>query len=501
MRYMLTIFLTPLIVLAWGITMSWEAVKGSMRMLRLVRKWRDKDKPTHGDAHFADDKFLKRKGYFKPEGFFAGVSEKGRRIYTKPERNALMMAHPGAGKSQHFIAAIRAVLERPAEKLPFMLVGDADGEIYEATAKLFASAGYNIARIDAVQPEDWSRYDVLAELDPTDEDRYDRALDAFCRLIITEEAGSKQPHFVDFARLLLKCVITVNVKYENNDKPINELIGELINSTKREELFKRSKKYGDDYVTAALDTMGKMEGKPEGLSMMSSSLRKLEGWNNAAVRKITSYGPDLQGSYTRGWNFDKFLRQEQPAVLFLRTGIEQSGGDLSRVVYGNAINAVANIRNITRQPLTRELEIFMDEGGLTGYCNAIENAYSRQRKSGVRLRMCFLSLKEFKDTYPSADTIINGCDLVVFGGGKDDDLARKVSDLIGDFTVESRSRSESDQGESKGVNEQPRRLIKPDEIRRLGEEEALLLLDNIVVRGRKPWKKVKSKKRTIIKYL
>lgn len=507
MDLILAITIGPFVVayrlIEWAFVVVVKSVGGSMRMIAAIRRWRDKPKPTHGDARYADDKTLKNLGHFENHGFLMGVTESGKRVFTHPERSAIIMAPPGTGKSQHFIAALRAVTERPSGRLPFLIIGDADGELFRATSKLFAARDYHVMRLDAVEPDEWTKYDLLSDLDPSflNQFRYDRSLDALCKLIVPDEVNTKQPHFVEFARLLLKCVITVNVKYEGNNKPIGELVNELLSESKREDLFKRSKKYGDEVVTAALGVMGKLGDKPEGLSMMTTALRKLESWNDAAVKELTNYGTDIHGNYTRGWNFAQFFNSEKPIVLYVRTGIDKAGGDLSRVIYGNAINTVAHIRNKTGKPLKRELEVFMDEAGLTGYCEPIEIAYGRQRKAGVRVRACFLSMSEFKQTYQNWGDMWSGSDVVVFGGGKDDDLAKRVSELIGDYTIENKSRSESDHGASKGSSEQARRLIKPDEIRSLSYRQELMLLDSIVAKGQKPWKRVEKKGQASINYL
>ncbi len=476
-------------------------VGGSVKMISAIRRWRNKPKPIHGDARYADDKTLRKLGHLDNSGFLMGVTQSGKRVFTNPERSSIIMAPPGTGKSQHFIAALRAILERPDDRLPFLIIGDADGELYRATSKLMQARGYNVLRVDAVEPDEWTKYDILSDIvppkvtDPNNENRwrYDRALEALCKLLVPDEPHSKQPHFVEFARLLLKCVITVNIRYEGNNKPIGELVNELISEEKRADLFKRSKKYGDEVVTAALGVMGKMGDKPEGLSMISTSLRKLDAWNDAAVKELTNYGTDMHGTYTRGWNFQKFFTQDTPMVLFVRTGIDKAGGDSSRVIYGNAINTVAHIRNKTAQPLKRELEVFLDEAGLTGYCEPIEIAYGRQRKAGVRVRMCFLSMKEFKKTYVNAGDMWNGSDVVVFGGGKDTELAKEISELAGEYTIENKGRSQGDHGESKSLNEQARKLVKPDEIRGLAYQEELMLMDNIVAKGVKPWRKASKR--------
>lgn len=490
MRFLWATITTPFYVMYWGGAFTVHAVAGAYRMAKALRKWRDKDKPTHGDAHYEDDKSLKKRGYLTNNGFLAGVTAKGKRVFTRPERTVIMLAPPGAGKSQHFISDLRAKMQRTDDKLPHLVIGDAADELYRNTAKLLGARGYQIAKIDLVEPDGWTKYDVLSGLDTTMPKRFlfGRQIDAICRLLVTDEPNSKQPHFLEFARLLLKCAIIINVKYEGNDKPIADIVAELINDEKREALLKRAKVYGDDLVSAALGTMAKMQDKPEGLSMMSTALRKLEGWLDESIREVTTYGPDVHGKYQRGWRFEQMLSSEKPVALFIHTGTnETASGNMARLLYGNAINAVSTMLD-TGQKMTRELEVMVDEAGLIGYCNAISHAYNRLRKAGVRIRMCFLGLDEFQQTYPDYKKIWAGSDIIVFGGSNEVELGRNISEIIGDITVQSRSESESDSGGSKGKSEQPRRLIKPDEIRRLEYDQELMLLDNLVVKGRKPWR-------------
>lgn len=482
--------------LIWNLSLSilFNLFEGAKVVLTAWRRYRNPPQPTHGNAKYEDAKSLKKKGYFANFGFLACVTDRGRHVFTRPERTVVMLAPPGAGKSQHFIADLRAKMRRPDEKLPNLIIGDAADELYRTTAKTLAARGYQIFKTDLVEPDGWSKYDVLSGLDPSigAEYLYGRQLDAICRLFVPDEPNSKQPHFYEFARLLLKCAVTVNVKYEGNNKPIADIIAELIDDDLRDDLVKRSKKYGDPIVSAALKSMAKMQDKPEGLSMMTTSLRKLEGWLDPAAREVTTFGKDIHGNYRRGWRFEQMLMHDRPVALFIHSGTnETAAGPLVRMIYGNAINAVSTLLD-TGQTMPRELEVMVDEAGLAGYCHAIPHAYNRLRKAGVRLRMCFLGLSEFKETYPNAMLMLAGSDIITFGGSNEKDLAEYVSMLAGEYTVQSRSESESTSGESKGRSEQPRRLIKPSEWRGLGDDKALAFLDNIVVLGRKPWRRGKG---------
>lgn len=488
---------------ALGLIVSFPRyVWGSWNFLLAVKRWRQKGKPTHGDASFALDKTLKQRGYLNPQGALMGISPKGRRFYGRDERSVILMAPPGAGKSQHFIADLRQVLARPPAKLPFLIIGDAADELYRKLAPRMQSAGYEIAKIDVPEPHLGTKLDILSGIHPGNPDDPDDVrkytfytkVEQLCEAMIPDEPNSKNPHFVDFTRLLLSCAVIVDIKYEGNQRPVGDIIDMLVDDEARGEMLKRAEGYKDPHLRATLRTMAKFQDKPEGLSMMSTSLRKLKTWNHPAVREITTFGPDMNNRYTRGWNFSQMLSQEKPVVVFIRSGYQDAGSSLTRIVYNKAISEIAELWDATGTPLPRDLLIYIDEAGMTGYCPAFVRAFSRLRKVGVRLRMAFVGMEEFRETYANnSKTILDGCDLVVYGGSSDMDLNEYASKRAGETTVQSRSENESDHGQSKGKSEQPRRLVKFDEFTRLDLDRQVAFIDNLVVKGPKTWRKVTNR--------
>jgi len=475
----------------------WEALRFPYATWQ---RYKNPPQPTHGNARYADFKTLRKKGYLKPVGFLACILRRGYfgkpvKVYTRSERSVLIMAPPGAGKSQHIIADLKDVAKRPYPVLPFLLVGDAGNELFTATGPIFKSVGYQLSKIDGVEPDLFTKYDILSGLSPKFIDRFkfQTRLKGICEAMVAEEPNSKHPHFVQFARLLLKCVIAVDVLYEGNARPICDLVDILFDDEAREEMLKRAKAYNDVFISKTLKTMQDMQKNGEGVSMMSTALRKLEPWSDPAIREITTFGYDENGKYYRGWNFTQMYSQEKPVVLYIRTGYEDVGGALARIIYSNAVNEVSAIWDETNKPLRRELLIYVDEAGLAGNVSAFIKAFSRLRKVWVRLRLCFVGMDELKKVYPDDyKTLLNGCDMTVFGGGNDTDLFKYASDLAGEFTVQSKSESESTNGESRGRSEQPRKLVKQDEFRRSERLEVYAYVDNLVVKGETTWRKNKK---------
>ena len=136
----------------------------------------------------------------------------------------------------------------------------------------------------------------------------------------------------------------------------------------------------------------------------------------------------------------------------------------------------------------RPVLILIDEADSLGYSEQIESTITKLRAMGVSIVMCMQSLEQLKANYPKAGAIRDACEAwMISGGEKNLGLAREISELGGDYTIETASHNESDHGRSEGSGQAPRRLIKPDEIRSLPKDEQILVLGRHFVRCRKAY--------------
>jgi type IV secretory pathway TraG/TraD family ATPase VirD4 len=254
-------------------------------------------------------------------------------------------------------------------------------------------------------------------------------------------------------------------------------------------LMARMKVFKDPAATRALAIFEKMGTSNEGVSMLSTALRKVEPWSMAAIKEVARHKPTNPADKSRGWTFEMMFANPAPVAMFIRTGLGTGGAEFSRLIYGNAINTVRRQWNHTGKPLQRPLRIIVDEARTVGNCNAFMDANNELGKAGVTLFLCFLSIKDVRDTYPQADTLLNGCDWVVFGGGKELTYYKEVSELMGDRTASSQGQSESDSGESRSRHEIARRLMKPDELRTLPYEKCIAVAGDAVVKLDKPFRR------------
>lgn len=437
-----------------------------------------------GDAQWASDKVLKKNGHLTPGGIPIGVTLKSRkRIYAHPESSVLMIATKGMGKSQTFIAIGKSLKDRPVK--PDLVFVDPKGELRRALSADLTAMGYDIAAIDIYEPENGGKYDPLGFARPDDRWGFDRDVKALCELIVPDDVNSRQPHFAEFSRLLFREIVTAAMRH-GNKKTIGECVTDLLNKDKLDALIERLRAEGDPDAMAALMTFEKMYGRPEGNSMLSTSLRKLELWRMAAIKEISSFGPSDNPLRPRGWTWDDVFDHPKPMAMFIRTGLGTNGGDFVRLAVGSAINTARRRWNDSGTPLRKGLWLIVDEARSMGYCNAIMDANNELRSAGIVTLLCFLTMADVHKTYgDDADTLLSQCVNVVFGQSDDFKYYEYVSKKLGTKTDYSHGESEQDGRKGQSRHETKVPLMSAAEIGALPYSQFVARLRGLNVHGRK----------------
>jgi type IV secretion system protein VirD4 len=140
----------------------------------------------------------------------------------------------------------------------------------------------------------------------------------------------------------------------------------------------------------------------------------------------------------------------------------------------------------------------LDEFANLGRMNPVLRAVSLMAGYGAQLWMFLQDLSQLKGTYPDRwSTFLANADVFQAFSTGDHDTARYLSDLTGDATIFSQSASENrsrsagkhtsrQHGAGQTYAERGRRLLLPDEVRRLPSEEQLLFVKGMhPVRARK----------------
>ena len=258
----------------------------------------------------------------------------------------------------------------------------------------------------------------------------------------------------------------------------------------------RMKKYGAEF--SAIKTFDKL-GKNEGPGMLSTSLNHLAPWRLPNVKEVGTFGSYIDGRFQRGWDWQKVFTHNKPCAVFIRTGLNIGGGEFARMMICNAINTARRHWDANEVPLARPLRLIIDEAASLGNLVALTDAHNELRKAHVTAMACFLSYSSLMSIYGKehGETLWNGCDHLVYGGGKDMRTYGEYSKMLGENTVETESSNTGDHGKSEGKSQMARRLMKDDELRRLAVENCIGVLGRLSTFGKKPY----WFKRDVAKYL
>lgn len=462
-----------------------------IRVLWLIVKWLyrlfkgRKSLTTHGDADWAVAKQLKAKGHFTPQGWLCAILNR-KRVFTDKDASLLLVAPKGQGKTQTVIATVREQATRQVQ--PDLVICDPAGDIEPGSRETLKQNGYSIIRVDLVNPPSGQAYDVLNILRPTYQFDFDRDVDQLCQLILPDDAHTREAHFQEFSRILLAGTISHLLKTQPGDATLYKVVERLTTDAKaRRLMFEAMAKNGDSLVKQAINAFEEAGDRERG-SFSTTMTRKLKVWLRQSVKHVTETGKVLSnGDVDRGWTWEDIYESEFPVAVFVKTGLGTDEGAVARLILGNAINTRRRMWNHLGKPFPKPLRVIVDEARTIGNCNALLDANNELRKAGVSTMLCYLSLKDIRDTFPQADTLIAGSNIVIFGGSNEITFYEEMSRILGDKTIESGSKSESAHGQSKGANEQARRLMKADELRRLKYEECVVILGNLALRAAKPF--------------
>ena len=131
-----------------------------------------------------------------------------------------------------------------------------------------------------------------------------------------------------------------------------------------------------------------------------------------------------------------------------------------------------------------QLLLLLDEFPLLGPVPVLADAFSYVAGYGIRMLLIMQSKAQLRDRAlygpDKAAAILDNCGLEVIFGTKDNDLAKELSERLGYDTVQGRSRSgprfyRMFQRQSETNSDQRRALLLPQEIRGLGDSEAILI--------------------------
>ncbi|MBM7073964.1 type IV secretory system conjugative DNA transfer family protein [Shewanella sp. 202IG2-18] len=209
-------------------------------------------------------------------------------------------------------------------------------------------------------------------------------------------------------------------------------------------------------------------------SIRKSFTSALELFYNPVIDAVTAHN-----------DFD--LRQLRTQKLSIYVGVTpddlQRLAPLINLFFQQLIDL--NTRELPEQNpnLKHQVLLLMDEFAAIGKVNILSKGISYVAGYGLRLLTIIQSPSQLREIYghDGAETLIENHALQIVFAPKNPKVAREISDILGTNTIKQRSHGRQltgKGGRSENTSDHSRALMLPQEIMRLGQQQALLLLEH-----------------------
>jgi len=437
-------------------------------------------RPLYGETHFARRWEIAAAGLLGSQGIILG--RLGRRfLMLSGQQGVALAAPPRAGKGVGVV--IPNLLNWPDS----VIVTDVKKENWTITAGYRRSRGHIVHLFDPLSPRTarWNPFTYVAAQPDLRIDGVQKIADMF----YTEVPGT-DPFWIASARSLFLGIGLYLLETPSLPATIGEVRRQGMASD--DEGFARHWKrliegrnsgrfpLSDECVRALYDVI-------DLAPVTASSIRKtftsrLDLWANPLLDRATS-----------GNDFD--LRDLRKMPMSLYVGVNPD--DLHRLrpllslFFQQAIGLQTQSLPEQDPNLRCQLLLLLDEFAALGRIPIISEAASYLPGYNIRLVLIFQALSQLREVYgPHASaTMLKSLAARIVFAPKDYDEAKEISEELGDSTVRARAvsrprfgqwgRRRGAQGGQVTLSEQRRPLLLPQEVKELGNEEALIFYEGL----------------------
>jgi len=420
---------------------------------------------TLGTAHFSDQR--ERAALHSAAGVVVGRDPEAPALLRFDRPGHLLTCAPtrtGKGVS----AVIPNLLDYPGS----VVCLDVKGENTAVTARARRDMGQAVHVLDPfdVTGQHSGGFNPMAGLDPAHEDCIDDAA-ILAGMLVVPAASANDSHWDDEARAVLQGLCL----YAATLEPARRTLG-----TVRELVTLPPDDFAallDDMVASRAAfgmiarTAAKLLGKDsrERAGVMSTAQRHTAFLDSPRIQRVLS---------SSSFDFAGLKDGRTSVYLVLPAERLNAYRGWLRVLIGAALVAISR----DRRPAAFPVLWLLDEFPALGRMEALETAVGLMAGYGVKMWTFVQDLAQLKGTYQKWETFLSNAAVLQTFGVNDVFTADYVSKMTGDTTVEASGRTSGGKGGStESKTQHARRLLTPDEVRRLPASKSL-----VFVQGRAP---------------
>ena len=392
-------------------------------------------------------------------------------------RNVAVYGAAGTGKSR---AYARNLIFQCVKRGESLVITDPSSELYCSMAEYLRGNGYDVKMFNLVVPAHSDSWNCLREIEGDDPELMAQL---FADVVVknTLLGGRIDPFWdTNSMALLTAMVLYVGLVYPEENRNIGEMY-RLVATLSPDELRTRFARLpADNPARMSFYSFEKATDNVQA-SVLTGLVVKLRIFQIEAFKQITSHS-----------DIDLELPGQKPCAYFCITSEQSSAFDFMSSLFVSFL-FIKLVGVAQRSPggiLPVPVHLLADELANIGAIPDLNRKISSVRKYGISMSVIFQNLAQMKNRYPDDVwlEIIGNCDTQLFLGCTDSLTAKFISERSGEITigVESRAKELSTirvtdwtpaHRESSSVGK--RFLLTPDEVLRLREDEAL-----VIIRGR-----------------
>ena len=397
-------------------------------------------------------------------------------------RNLLQIIVGGSGSGKtRFLAKPNLMLANAS-----FIVTDPKGEMLRAVGNLFLEKGYVLRVFDLIDPSKSDCYNPFCYI-RKDADVF-KLIDNFIKNTTPKNAKSNDP-FWEKSETALDSALMLYLLHEApvEDQNMETILYMIENGGAKEEdddyqspldlLFEALEEEQPDHIAVRQYHIFKQAAGKTAKSILVSAAVRLASFTLPEIQRITA-SDDME--------LGKLGERKQAIFCIIPDSNDASLNFLVGMLYTQAFQELYYQADKVHQgalpvPVRLMFDEFANVALPDGYARLQATMRSRNIMSTIILQNISQLKALFKDDW---EGIIGNADSFVYLGGNEQSTHKYISELLGKETIDTRTSSQSkgrNGSFSQNFQQTGRELMTPDEVRRLDNKNAIVL-----IRGEKP---------------
>lgn len=397
-------------------------------------------------------------------------------------RNLLQIIVGGSGSGKtRFLAKPNLMLANAS-----FIVTDPKGEMLRAVGKLFLEEGYILRVFDLIDPSKSDCYNPFCYI-RKDADVF-KLIDNFIKNTTPKGAKANDP-FWEKSETALDSALMLYLLHEAppEDQNMETILYMIENGGAKEEdddyqspldlLFEALEEEQPDHIAVRQYHIFKQAAGKTAKSILVSAAVRLASFTLPEIQRITA-SDDME--------LGKLGDRKQAIFCIIPDSNDASLNFLVGMLYTQAFQELYYQADKVHQgalpvPVRLMFDEFANVALPDGYARLQATMRSRNIMSTIILQNISQLKALFKDDW---EGIIGNADSFVYLGGNEQSTHKYISELLGKETIDTRTSSQSkgrNGSFSQNFQQTGRELMTPDEVRRLDNKDAIVL-----IRGEKP---------------